>query len=231
MFNLNNLCGFGAEGQHATFSYVGTTGSTSDLTTYTFAAHALGDTHPGRYTIVGVTADSATLGGGAVNSVTVGGIAGTELVEQTSGNGGCSSLYIVDTKSLGTTADIVVTFNQGLQNARVHVWRATGINPVPTATYTDASGDPSTFNMVIPAASCAVALVTVDTATGSIVWTGLTERSDAAVETSVQSCADGLFNVPNASLTVSADHSGNQTSHQLVGAVFVAAGGLTIREA
>ena len=59
-------------------------------------------------------------------TVTIGGVSATELVA--TGSLLCYSGLFGRTVSSGTTATIVVTFNQNIDDSGIGIWRVTGLN-------------------------------------------------------------------------------------------------------
>ena len=167
-------------GAAATISFVGCTSSSSDLTTYTFTDHATG-TAGARKTIVGVSGgDGAT--NFSVSSMTVGGAAATEVADNSASTGSLaqSAIYIKDNPS-GTTATIVVTFSEAIEDAAVCVWAAYDVSSetaTDTASGFDTSGGAITLDLDVATNGVAVGMSSSDSA-DSHTWTGMTERSDA----------------------------------------------------
>lgn len=163
-----------------TFAYLGSpTPSTADLTTYTFSSQSLGDAAGDRHIIVGVHSRSGS--NHTVSSVTVQGIAGTIVAQQSNNTSSSSTAAIaIVAVPTGTTGDVVVTLSTGAVRCGVSLWRATGL-----ASTTPVDVDSSTASN--PTA-------TLDTGDGFAVgvanqfgtitfsWTGLTEDLDVQVE-------------------------------------------------
>lgn len=179
-FLLNSYIISGAGG--ASISFVGCTGDNSDLTTYSYVAHATG-TAGARKTIVAAGGqDSAT--DFSIASMTVGGAAATERVD--SANAGSlvqSAVYIIDNPS-GTTATIDVTFSEAVINAAICVWAAynlTAETAVDTAAQFQTASAPITLDLDVPPGGVGVGFSYADGNSLTITWTGLTERSEASV--------------------------------------------------
>lgn len=132
-------------------NFIGCTSSTSDLTTYTFAAHSVGATGDNRKTIVGVVAeDAATIY--QLSTVTVGG-ASADVAGDNRGNASSPmGVYfaVIDNPS-GTAEDIVLTFDEAITGATICVWAAYNMvntQPVWWGPGSDAAGAAITLDMM-----------------------------------------------------------------------------------
>lgn len=179
-FLLNSYIISGAGG--ASISFVGCTHSSSDLTTYSFVAHATG-TAGSRKTIVAAGGQDA-LTDFSIASMTVGGAAATERVDSAdAGSIVQSAVYIIDNPS-GTTATIDVTFSEAIINAAICVWAAynlTAETAVDTAAQFQTASAPITLDLDVPPGGIAVGFSFNDGNTTTVTWTGLTERSEVAL--------------------------------------------------
>lgn len=153
--------------------------STTDLTTYTFASSDVGIEAANRHTIVGVLAiDDAT--GFSTNSVTVGGVSATEIVDQGGTVTDNASIHILANPS-GTSEDIVVTMSEAMLNAAICVWAAYGLS---SATAHASIADPDTnsslaLSLNTPANGIAVGVAINDANPPNVAaWTGLIEQYD-----------------------------------------------------
>lgn len=97
--------------------------SSSALTTYTFAAQAIGTASADRHVIVGIC---GTAGTRTVSSVTIGGVTASHVVTQQNG-ASTASIYFANVPS-GTTADVVVTWSAGQNSCGIGVWTATALS-------------------------------------------------------------------------------------------------------
>lgn len=157
-----------------TRSFAAATGNGSDLTTYTFTAHAIGAAASNRKVVVAAT---GRMGSGIqVSSLTVGGVSATSAVSSGSGTSH-SSIWVVDFPT-GTTADIVVTFSGGAARCAVAVWAMYGAgSSTPTATATDTTS-PFSQSLTTPVGGVAFGVITSSDPAG-ITWANLTEDVDA----------------------------------------------------
>jgi hypothetical protein len=168
------------------FSFLQSTGSNSNLTTYTFSSENLGAADAGRYIIVGVTARNSTADR-TLDSVTVGGVAATIVADIADGTSRASiAIAAVPT---GTTGDVVVTYSGQQLRCRIGLWRATGIDPTPHDTETDGSDTVPSASLNVPAGGFAVA-VAMENALTTATWVGLTEAWDAQNEITMTGAGD-----------------------------------------
>jgi hypothetical protein len=188
-----------------------------DRTTYTFSTQAIGTAAPDRRVIVGLYSANTA---GTVNSVSVGGVAGTQQKTVTSGDAR-AELWIAAVPT-GATGDVVVVHSAGQQRCAIVVWAAYGLNSsTATDTASASSGDPITTNTLdVQAGGIAVAMVGANNAASGVTWTGLTEVADGTVETVPYSGASLAFSGPQTNLTVEADLPGTPASQALVVAAF-----------
>lgn len=191
------------------FSYLQTTQDTGDKTTYTFSSQNLGTAASDRVIIVGIAARKA---GAAttISSVTVGGVTASIPVSYSNsdGNSNISGIAVAEVPT-GTTGDIVVTFGAGMVRAVITAWRATSLaSTTPHDSLTDGSTDP-TGTIDIPAGGFAVATA-LSNSVGTTTWTGLTEHSDATLESFVTvSDASDEFVSTQTGRTITADFTGS----------------------
>lgn len=212
---LSQLNGFNATSgaSAASVTFVGCTVSASDLTTYTFTNHATG-TAGARKTIVGVGGSDGT-SNFSVNTVTVGGASATEVVDSADASAIVqSAIYIIDNPS-GTTASIVVTFSEAVTGAVVCVWAAydvTSETATATANQFQTSSAAITLSLNINSGGFGVAMSSKEFDGATTVWTGMTERSNASVESGVSSYAAADTTTAGTPLTVTVDWSGSSDS-------------------
>ncbi len=205
----------GRRSQPASVSNTANAVSSSDLTTYTFAAQALGAADGTRQILVCVAGQRLS-SPSAVSSVTVGGITATKLVEQTTGNANDHSCSIwIAPVPTGTTGDVVVTFNTGHLRCAVSVWRA--VNSAATAAATASATNSSTAvstTIDVPAGGFAVA-VAFDNGNTTYTWSGLTEAYDATADGNAFSSAGDNFAAAQSGMTVTATQASNNAPQAL----------------
>lgn len=151
-------------------TFVASASSTSNLTTYPFAAVAIGSPSDDRYVIVAAHTDT---GGAAPTVVTIGGINAT-LLQANDGVG----LFMARVPT-GATATIAVTFSSACTRAAIGVWSVTKLSRV-TAIGSKASGTSAVAatSVAVSLAGAVIAAATHAGGTG-IVWNGdVLERYD-----------------------------------------------------
>lgn len=190
----------------AALTYIGTTSSATNASSYTFTNHAIGTAAADRYVIVGVICDGYNKSG-----VTIGGNAATLISDY--GDPGiianvCFYALLVPS---GTTATIVVNFVGNVWNCAIFVYNATGLVSVtPTAAVfngTTASKNPLAGSLTIPAGGFCIAIgENIDYETYTVTWGGLTEDTDVPITTEARiTCAhNSVSGLTNISLTWSA---------------------------
>lgn len=209
-FIINSYTGGGGGGAAAaSVTLVGCVNQTGAGPGITLAATNVGTASATRHTILLVMGgDSASAFG--VNSVTVGGDAATEIVDQNGTRQVDAAVYIL-ANSAGTSEDIVVTWSEAIQYTIVCVWQA---NDLLSATAVASVADEDT--------AAGVLAMNVNTTTDGIAvggcltyhdaqtttWVGLTERVDAADALGVYSAADLQVTGGATPLTVSCDWTG-----------------------
>lgn len=204
-------------GATISITYNALASSTTDLTEYTFSAVALGDEAANRKIVVTILGRSTNPSTRTISSVTVAGVAATEAVSVSNTIGNRAAIYVADVPT-GTTGDIVVTFDLGMQNCSVGSYAMYGAgSSTPTDTATDiASAFSQTLDVPAGGAAFAVAGVQANTTT---TWAGLTERYDTAVDAECNTGAGVAFAAAQSGLTVSATF-GAGTDGAMVTAAF-----------
>lgn len=192
MFGVTNLSGFGVGSDAVaagpvTCTYVTALSNTGNLSTYTFTAASIGTAAAGRIIVV-VTHQVATTGPNtAPTSLTIDGVtatlAGSAWMEDATMT---AIYYLVD--ATGTTADIVINEAEAQNRAAIGIWAVYDANATPTDT-DGTNANASTISitaLTIPSNGCGIAGSSI-TAAGSATttWTGMTERHDTYVETSM----------------------------------------------
>jgi hypothetical protein len=163
-------------GHVATITFVDEEIDTVDRTVYTFADFAIGTAVANRKVVVGIMNGDADTGR-TISSVTVAGNAASAVIDQAAGNNdGRVALYQIAVPT-GTTADIVVTFSGGCTRCAIATWAMYGAKSAAHDTAGEATADPLTFTLDVPAGGAAIAVMKSQVAT-TITWTGLTEKFD-----------------------------------------------------
>lgn len=176
--------------------------STTDASSYTFSGKALGAALANRRIIVCLMADTA-IAGRTISGVSVGGVAGSQVVSVTVGSGSRLNEIWIATVPTGTTGDVVVSISGGnINRCAIAVYRAVNISTTAYQTTTDNSGGLS-VSVNVPANGIAVGSGYSVTTT-AYNWTGLTEDVDVSVEAQSRfSAASSAFSAVQSGLTVS----------------------------
>lgn len=168
----------------------------SDSAAYPFAGMSFGAADATRRIIVGIAARHGTNLTQSLGTVTIGGVTASVVKQSTSTNGGgweISAIVIADVPT-GTTGDVVVNITNGATRCGIAVWSMIGASSgTASATGSHENANPLTGNLNIPTNGVAVGIAT-GTGGTSAAWTNLTERVDAAMESTVlYSAADATF--------------------------------------
>lgn len=158
------------------------TGSTSNLTTYTFSSVAIGTAATDRLVIVAVYWESGS-GSISLASGTIGGVTADISITR---SGSIACALMTARVPTGTTATITVTLSGGATKCAIGVWSATGVvSATPDATGDDVGAGSVSAQMTVPESGFLIAAA-VSAATGGVVWGDATERFDASLESSIQ---------------------------------------------
>lgn len=168
-----------------TRTFAAATASTSDLTTYTFSAHALGTAAANRKTVVCVMARAGAAI--SVSSLTVDGVSATRAIRSAASGTSQAEIWVADTPS-NTTGDIVVTWSGGAARCAIAVYAMYGAgSSTPTATAVDVAV-PMSQSLTIPVGGAAFGCMT-SSDNITVTWTNLTEDADATYESQVYTSA------------------------------------------
>lgn len=167
----------------AEISFVGTTIITTDLTTYTFTAHALGAVDATRRVVVVVFTSGAA--NRTLNSGTINGVAAT--IHLATVGAGVTMIGIMSALvPTGTTGDIVFTMSAGVFRARVAVYRSIGellTTPHAQANTTTFAGAAISTTINVPDGwLIAAATGNGGGASKTTTWAGVTEDQDNTLE-------------------------------------------------
>lgn len=172
-----------------TASYRASYTSTSDLTTYTFAASDIGTASADRIVVVGVAATGGT-NNTTIASGTIGGISATVGVDARTATLNPQASFMYAAVPSGTTGSIVITFSAGKLRTSISVWAVYGAST--TATDSDTLFDLATTSMSLSALTVPTNgmgfFMTVhnNITTTGWGWTNATERSDGTMENSTR---------------------------------------------
>lgn len=173
-------------------TYVTAAQDNTNLTTYTFTAVALGAIVAGsnvRHTIITVGGPNG--GATTISTITVGGLSASLVKDNGSTVSAPAQIWICNTSTLGTTADIVVTWGAGVGGCGIGTYRMANGNATATATAaTGASSGVSTLTLTIAAGNVAVAVAQqLFSVLSTCTWTGTsTPTEDYDAETDSGDC-------------------------------------------
>lgn len=194
-------------------NFLQATSDSSNATVYTFASQSLGDAAENRYIIVAIKTRDSGNSAKTINSVTIGGIPAT-IVVQRQNNAANSSIagIAIALVPTGTTGDIVITFSEEMLRCGIGVYRAIDINPTPIDIGSSVASNP-TYSIDIPAGGFAIgAVANSNSNDSSAVWSGITEKYDSIVESvMLSSGASDEFVSAQTDLALTATISGTNT--------------------
>jgi hypothetical protein len=191
----------------AAITFADSTASSANQTAYTFSGHAIGTASSDRYVVIAISGrdTAATF---SVSSVTVGGancsLAHASAINQT--GTGATEIWITDAPfTSGTTADIIVTWSEGIIRMGIGVFALTGANGTASAGSNSGhspSGTVVSTTITIAANGVGVACSQVGE-DATAVWVGLTERYEEAMESGTHTGSSGAFSTIQSGITVS----------------------------
>jgi hypothetical protein len=196
-------------------TFIDTTDDVTNATTYTFAAHPIGDAFSSRIVVLAVHTDGA---GVNVSNVTVGG-SSMALIQDTTGQPSCCLAHLGVPAS--TAADIVVTFSGAAQRCGIGVWSIVGAaTTVPlSSTYQTASAS-TAHAVTVDLPTDAMGVVAISLASDfRMAWTGGTEEYDAGVEALMGKSGVTLTGGAGSGATVRSTHGSD--SGRIVGATWL----------
>lgn len=194
------------------FAYIpgSAAGSGTDLTTYTFGSVPLGSPDGTRTIVVAVTGRASK--NRSISSVTVAGVAATEIAQSSNTAGGFDSItgiYRADVP-IGASGDIIVTFSGGMVRAGIAAYRM--VHAASGAYDSTIANSGTSGTIYVPAGGAALA-VSFTNAVATATWTGLTkDGSDTVLESASSfSTASGKFESAQSDLSVSATWSSSSS--------------------
>jgi len=184
----------------------------SDGPGYTYTSVDIGQADASRRVIVGATGQGAAAR--TIQSITVGGVAATEVV-YVAGSTRSAAIWVAHVP-VGATTDIEVVWNQSPARCSIGVWTATGLTSSAAIDTDSGTGNPASATLDTAPGGFAIAMYGNANA-GTVAWTNATERFDASVEGDTSSGADAATSGSN--LTLEANHSNsNPTARCMVAA-------------
>lgn len=174
-------------------------GSTSDLTTYTFTAAAIGTASPNRAVVIVAATVGAALR--TISTVTIGGVSASLVKQQTQGFSD-TEMWIAAVPT-GTTGDIVVTYSAGTLRCGVGVWAVYNLQSMTALTTSGSTASPNSLNLNTTANSIVIAGCGTTSGGTSFSWAGVTERYDADFDIT-QTGGDATISTPETPRTITA---------------------------
>lgn len=184
--------------------------STTNGTVFTFSSLSLGTVKAGR--IIGVFAGGGgpTVGARDITSLTVAGSAAANVLTANSSTHNHYSMEMFDiVDATNSTGDIVVTFNNTMDQCLVLVYAIQNANPATSATATDidTSGtDTASLTMTIKENGISVGAA-YGNQSRTHVWTGIDEDTEITINDIVASGASKAFSTLQTNLTHTATPS------------------------
>lgn len=220
MFQLLSLVGSGLK---TSCSFLQLAKLDTDLTTYTFSSQSFGAEHPCRYLVAAVSGRSNVAR--TLNSVTIGGVAATQIANITVGTTGITSLWVAKVPT-GASGNVVATFSGGMLRVACALYRLLTTHDATVAfdSQTDnvLSGSNLSVSLSVPGGG--VAIATLHSNTGppaSATWSGVSEDFDSnSAENTAQGYSGGSAEYSTSPVTVTATISGSPTLSVLAAASF-----------
>lgn len=186
----------------ATITFLQSAGDGTDLSTYTFSTQNLGSASSDRKIICTVNGRSSDGGARTITSVTIGGVAATEVRDDTS-NGNVCGIFIASVPT-GATGDVEVVFSNTMGDCNIHLYHTTGVGSNTANDSGTSTANPLTYDLDIEAGGIAVAIASSDDGAATATWAGLTEDfDDATALGNDNSGSSGAFATIQTNLTVS----------------------------
>ena len=224
MLMVNQLIGFGAAAGGAgppTATFVANYADTTNLTPYTFTAANIGTASADRYVIVvmawGASANRTP------SSVTLGGNAMTAVAGGATGFYGVGIYISASPVASGTTADVVVTFDNNPQRCGIVVYQVNNLVSTTAVGTATTSSDNTAMNIATTANGFAIAGATArnGSVNETFTFSGVTEDVDFTVETTGSTMATGSVNSTTGStLAITIDASGSSSNWSFACASF-----------
>lgn len=194
--------------------FLGTTGSTTNNTDYTFPSVNLGIADTSRKIIVGVRARQVAGGTIGSDTMTIAGVSATQIQTVYAG-GDFSAIWIADVPT-GTSGDIVVNLSAEADDCDIAVYSALHIGSTATDSGTS-TANPLTYDLDIGAKGVAVAMGRSQAGGATATWAGLIETYDGLESHGNDwSGAFGNFYTEQTNLTVSCTWSSSSNPNYVV---------------
>lgn len=189
------------------YEFIGAEESTADGTSYTFSGLI---TDIGQY-VVGVIGQTSNTPG--VDSVTVDGSSGNELLDEAPGGGLTFAFYLLEPSSFAD-GDITVNFATSNNGCAIVVWRVDGtIGATYDAIATAAVEASAALTTTKRNAVFGQAVQVGSASANDLFWSGITERTDDLVDgTTYRSAADLLLITDEAQVELVTSSNGTPTN-------------------
>jgi hypothetical protein len=189
MLRVNNFSGFNAGAavpevfaQAMTFEDEITDISQQAGGVYTFSAADIGAAADGRLVVVGCHASG--VGMTALTSATIGGVNAPIIVQGTN-TATVAIIALVCDAAVGTTADIVLTWNSGGNRCTIGIYTMTGLNSTTVSDFASSVVDGTatrTAAITVPSGGLIVAAASADASADAFAWTNVNEQYDVQAE-------------------------------------------------
>lgn len=171
----------------ATRTHAGSTAQTGNATTYTFSTHSISTAAADRYVAVAFTSFNNSGAARTLDSASIAGVSAT--IHRTDPNsvslfsGTWSGIFGAAVPT-GTTGDIILTFNAGMQQCTVSVYALYGAKHTPFHTNGNSGSGLSAISTTLNIAEGGIGIASAHCANNAVAHTatGLTEDTDATVE-------------------------------------------------
>lgn len=190
----------------------------SSQTTYTFSSVAIGAADASRVVVVAVTGARGA-GTPSISSVTIGGVSATLGRYETNGFSASVGIYAAVVPT-GTTADVVVTWDSGMNRCGLGVWTCNGLNSLTPVHTVASQADPATGTLTTVAGRPAFAVYYQRSDPSTVTWDSPMTPPDYSEIYGTSRFQSGVGVVAaGTSISVSANPSTNDT-HQMVAVAY-----------
>lgn len=207
----------------ATISYTAQASLDTNKTDYSgsFDGIAIGTAGATRQVVVSIDGPRATAGARTVSSCTIATISASLISRKTSSNGDAHEVWAADVPS-GTTGDIDIVFNSGMDACAIGVWAVYNAASV----YIDESTSGTTLSSSINIPTNAVAIATGRATTNTTAtWAGVTENFDANFNTGNGATSGGSTSTSGTPTTISCTWASTGSDNTMIAVVFLPADG------
>jgi len=178
-------------GVSATVEYVGYLGSDANASSYTFTGASLGSTGGDRHIILAI-GSSVGNSGRNLSSVTIAGVsASAATIVRTGTISGATRLAAIVIASVptGTTGDIVINFNAGVNRVQLGVYAARNLisatRQAVAGVSSNLSNSTGPFDVSVTGTTAGFVVAVAETPEPNTwTWTGVTEDFDETIEAS-----------------------------------------------